>query len=97
MDTFPCKTHRSARRCSGQTGPSVGAGEYALGGEGDGVVVEDYLDCSRDAAKGDGADDDARVGFVNGQMRFPQAVLFYCVENGGFVGAEDLNIVVRHA
>lgn len=59
--------------------------------------MEVYFNCSRDPAKVDGADNDAGVGFVNGQMRFPPAVLFYSVENGGFVGAEDLGISVRHA
>lgn len=59
--------------------------------------MEDCFNCSRDAAKGDGADNDAGVGFVNGQMRFSPAVLFYCVENGDFIGTEDLGISVRHA
>ena len=75
----------------------MGAGEYTHGSEGDGVVVEDYFNCSRDTAKGDGADNDAGVGFVNGQMRFSPAMLFYYIENSSFIGAEDLGISVRHA
>ena len=75
----------------------MSAGKYAQTVEGDGVIVEDYLDIVCKAGEGDAGDDDAGVGFVDGQMWLLPATLLDCVEDGGFVGAQDFGILVRHA
>lgn len=79
----------------------MGAGKDARGGEGDRVVVNDHFNVSREGVEGGRADDGAGVGFTDCHMRLGAeetcAVYFYSVEDGGFVGAEDLDIPVRHA
>ena len=63
--------------------------------------MDDHFDVPSKGVKGRLADDGAGVGFVDCHMWLgaekTSGVHFYRIEDSGFVGVEDLGVVMRHA
>ena len=79
----------------------MGTGEDARGGKGNRAVVNDHVDGPGEGVEGGRADDGVCVRFPDCQMGLgaeeAAAVEVDGVEDGGFVGAEDLDFPVCQA
>lgn len=78
----------------------MGTGKDARGGKGNRAVVNDHVNGSGEGVEGGRADDGVCVSFPDCQMRLgaeETAVESDCVEDGGLVGSEDLDLPVYRA
>ena len=100
---FPLEAHSlpSSSYCARQTRPFVGTSKDARGGKGNRAVVNDHVNGSGEGVEGGRADNGVCVSFPDRQMRLgaeeASAVEFDGVEDGGFVGSEDLDFPVYRA
>ena len=78
----------------------MSASKDARGREGNGVVVDNHLNVSREGVEGGRTDNGTGVGFVDYYIwhgaKETSGIHFNRVKDGNFVGAENLGIVVRH-
>ena len=76
-------------------------GEEARGRKRNRVVVNDHVNGPGEGVKGDRADDVVCASFPDCHMRVgaeeASTVEFNCIEDGGFVGSEDLDFPVDRA
>ena len=76
-------------------------GEKARGVEGNRVVVDNHLSCSREVMKGDSADYGAGAAVIDSHIWLRRnetsAAQMYSIEDGGLVEAQDLNTSSRIA
>ena len=70
-------------------------GEKARGVEGNRVVVDNHLSCSREIMEGDSADHGAGAGVIDSHMwlrrKITHGAHIYSIEDSGFVRAQDFN------